>query len=161
MKPVIVSVTVPVSRDAVYEYLDVLANHERFTNHMLVDWSYAGPPAGVGARARMRLRKLGPPDWIDLEVVEAHAPGLSIEESVSTRGRRRTRGTYRLDESPDGGTRVTFELAWLHSPLVERLAAPLTRAIVRRQNRKSLDRLAGQLCRDGSAESIAPTMGEG
>jgi hypothetical protein len=39
MKPVSVSLTVPNSREEVYRFLDVLANHERFTNHMLIDWS--------------------------------------------------------------------------------------------------------------------------
>jgi len=145
MKPVSASVTVPNSSEEVYAFLDVLANHEAFTNHMLTDWSYDGSPAGVGARARMRLRKPGRTDWLDLQVVAADPPRTSVEESVSARGRRRTRGRYVLDELPDGGTRVTFELAWLQAPLVERLAAPLTRAIARQGNLRSLRRLAEQL----------------
>src|SRR5215216_4006116 len=75
MKPVTVSITVPVGRDEVYDFLDVLANHEPFTNHMLVGWSYSGPERGVGARARMRLKKPGRADWMDLEVIEAVPPG--------------------------------------------------------------------------------------
>ena len=145
VKPVSVSVAVPTSREEVYRFLDVLANHEPFTNHMLVDWSYAGPPSGVGARARMRLKKPGRADWIDLEVIDANPPRGSTEESVSAGGRRRTRGTYRLEELPEAGTLVTFELAWLQTPLIERLAAPLTRAVVRRRNQRALQRLAEQL----------------
>jgi len=68
MRPVSVSVAGSASHNEVYSFLDVLANHERFTNHMLVDWSYAGPSSGVGARAHMRINKTGRPDWIDLEV---------------------------------------------------------------------------------------------
>ena len=94
MKPVSVSVAVPTSREEVYRFLNVLANHEPFTNHMLVDWSYAGPPSGVGARARMRVKKPGRADWIDLEVIDTKPPRGSTEESVSAGGRRRTRGTY-------------------------------------------------------------------
>jgi hypothetical protein len=56
MKPVAVSVTVPNHREEVYDFLDVLANHELFTDHMMVDWKYSGPSSGVGARARMRLK---------------------------------------------------------------------------------------------------------
>lgn len=145
VKPVSVSVTVPTGRADVYGFLDVLANHEGFTNHMLVDWSYAGPPSGVGARARMRVKKAGRADWINLEVTDAQPPRGSTEESVSAAGRRRTRGTYSLEELPDGGTRITFELAWLQIPLIERLAAPITRAVVRRGNQRSLDRLGEQL----------------
>jgi Polyketide cyclase / dehydrase and lipid transport len=145
VNPVSVSVSVPTSREEVYSFLDRLANHEPFTNHMLVDWSYAGPPSGVGARARMRVNKPGRADWIDLEVIDAQPPRGSTEESVSAGGRRRTRGAYRLEELPNGGTRITFDLAWLRIPLVERLAAPLTRAVVRRGNQRSLHRLAKQL----------------
>ena len=74
MRPVTVSINVPNSREEVYEFLDVLANHEPFTDHMMVDWRYSGPAAGLGARARMRLKKAGRPDWMDLEVVEVHPP---------------------------------------------------------------------------------------
>ena len=149
MRPVIVSAVVQARREEVYRFLDVLANHERFTNHMLVDWSYVGPATGVGARARMRVKKLGRPDWIDLEVIHVHPPNSSTEESVDAGGRRRTRGTYRLDELPEGGTRITFELEWLQAPLIERLTAPLSRAFVRRGNQRSLHRLAEQLRASG------------
>ena len=145
MKPVTVSVAVPHSRESVWEFLNVLAHHEPFTDHMLVDWEYSGPPAGVGAKSRMRLNKPGRPDWIDLEVVEVEPPYRSVEESLSCAGRRLTRGTYRLEEEPTGDTRVSFEFSWLRVPLAERLASPLTRAIVRRGNRRSLERLAEQL----------------
>jgi hypothetical protein len=112
---------------------------------MLVDWDVSGPPSGVGARARMRLKKPGRPDWMDLEVIEADAPRGTTEETVGAGGRRRTRGTYVLDKLPDGGTQISFEIAWLRAPLMERLAAPITRAVMRRGNQRSLDRLAEQL----------------
>ena len=55
-------------------------------------------------------------------------------------GRRRTRGTYLLEEQPEGRTRVSFELAWLEAPRAERLAPPLIRAFTRRSNgRRALD----------------------
>ena len=145
IRPVTVSVAVPNSREEVYDFLDVLANHEPFTNHMMVDWHYSGPRCGVGARARMRLKKPGKTDWMDMEVVEAHPPTGSTEETVSAHGRRRTRGTYRLEELPGGGTRISFEFAWLRVPLVERVASPIIRAVVRRGNERSLERLAERL----------------
>jgi hypothetical protein len=141
MKPVSVSVEVPQSRQEVYDYLDVLGNHERFTDHFLLDWQVSGPASGVGAKARMRVKSPGPDDWLDMEVIEAEPPRTATEESVSANGRRRTRGTYVLDDLPGGGTRITFQLAWLEAPLRERLAAPLTRSIVRRANARSLQRL--------------------
>ncbi|HSD25304.1 MAG TPA: SRPBCC family protein [Solirubrobacterales bacterium] len=145
MKPVRVSIEVPQSPERVYEYIDVLGNHERFTDHFLLDWQVSGPSSGVGARARMRVKSPGPDDWLDMEVVEADPPRTTTEESVSAKGRRRTRGTYRLEPVPDGGTRITFELAWLEAPLAERLASPLTRSVLRRANTRSLQRLAETL----------------
>jgi Polyketide cyclase / dehydrase and lipid transport len=148
MRPVTVSIDVAQAREDVYELLDVLAAHEAFTDHMLVDWHCSGPTAGVGARARMRVKRPGRPDWLEMQVVAADPPNGTVEESVSAGGRRRTRGTYILEDLPAGaGTRVSFRFEWLQTPLSERIAAPLTRAIVRRGNQRSLERMAELLDR--------------
>jgi hypothetical protein len=151
MKPVTVSITVPQRREDVFELIDVLGNHEGFTDHFLVDWTVSGPAAGVGAAARMRVKKPGPADWLEMTVTAADPPRSTTEESVSANGRRRTRGTYVLDQLHDGGTRISFELAWLETPTSERMIAPLTRAIVRRNNARSLTRLAEVLAARGEA----------
>jgi hypothetical protein len=145
MKPVTVSVTVPEPREDVYDFLDVLGNHASFTDHFLLDWELSGPSAGIGARARMRVKKPGPADWLEMEVVGADRPRSTTEESVSGNGRRRTRGTYVLEELPGGDTMIRFELAWVEAPMSERLIAPITRAITRRANARSLQRLADAL----------------
>jgi Polyketide cyclase / dehydrase and lipid transport len=157
MMPVTVSATVPQGHEEVFEFLDVLANHEAFTDHFLLDWELSGPPSGVGARARMRVKSPGPDDWLEMKVVAADPPRTIAEESVGARGRRRTRGTYLLEEEPTGGTRITFELAWLEAPLTERLAAPLTRAVVRRANARSLGRLADQLAARSGPPATRPS----
>src|SRR5215211_1155233 len=136
MKPINVSVRVDRPREEVFAFLDVLANHAPFTDHMLVEWSFSGPPAGVGARARMRAALPGPKDWMDMEVVESRPPVTTAEETVSAKGRRRTRGIYTLDELPDGGTDVRFELAYLQTPILDRLLAPFTGGWLRRGNEK-------------------------
>ena len=147
MKPVTVSIDVPQGREQVYAHIDVLANHEPFTDHMLVDWEYSGLRSGVGARARMRFKRPGRADWMDMEVVEAERPRTTTEEAVSARGRRRTRGTYVLEELPDGGTRISFRFEWLEAPLSDRLLAPLVRAVLRRGNERAMTRLAERLDR--------------
>ena len=147
VKPVTVSIDVPQSREQVYSHIDVLANHEPFTDHMLVDWEYSGPRSGVGARARMRFKRPGRPDWMEMEVVEAEPPRSTTEEAVSAGGKRRTRGTYVLDALPDGGTRVSFRFDWVHAPLGDRLVAPLVRAILKRGNERAMARLAERLGR--------------
>ncbi|HSR93239.1 MAG TPA: SRPBCC family protein [Solirubrobacterales bacterium] len=145
MKPVTVSATVAKPLAEVYEFLDVLANHEGFNDHMLVDWSFSGPARGVGAKARARANTVGSQDWTDFELVEAEAPSRIVEEGVGAGGKRRTRGTYRLEELPGGGTRISFELEWLQVSRAERLAPPLIRAFVRRTSGKAMRRLAKQL----------------
>src|SRR4029450_4142283 len=74
-----------------------------------VDWSYAGPARGPGARARMRMKKPGRAGWIDLEVIDTQLPIGSTEESGGAGSRRRTRHTDKLEELPEGGPRITFE----------------------------------------------------
>jgi carbon monoxide dehydrogenase subunit G len=145
MKPVTVSTTVAKPVAEVYEFLDVLANHEGFLDHMLVDWRFSGPRRGVGAKARARANTIGSQDWTDLELVEAEPPSRIVEQGVGAGGKRHTRGTYGLEELSGGGTRISFELEWLEASKAERLCPPLIRAFVRRTNGKAMRRLAKQL----------------
>ncbi len=78
-------------------------------------------------------------------MIEADPPRRIVEESVGAGGKRRTRGTYTLDQLPDGATRVSFELAWLEAPRLERLGAPLNGAFIKRANGKAMRRLARAL----------------
>ena len=153
MKPVTAAVSVPQPREEVFDFLDVLANHERFTDHFLVDWDLSGPAAGVGAKAQMRVKSPGPEDWLDMTVIAAERPRTMTEESIGANGRRRTRGTYTLDELPDGGTRINFQLEWLEAPLTERLTSPITRTVVGRANAKALRRLVDVLANQGKEEA--------
>ena len=146
MKPVTVSVDVPSSPHEVYDYLEVLGNHERFMDHFMVDWQLSGPPRGVGARANVGVKATAGKDWTDVEVVEADAGRRLVEETTGgRRGKRRLRGTYLLRELPDGGTRISFELEFLELPRGERLMGPLNRAYVKRVNGKGMKRLAERL----------------
>lgn len=144
MKPVTVSIDVPQEIQLVFDHLDVLANHEAFTDHFLVDWTVTGPARGVGGRARLRA-KAGRANWMEMQVIESQSPRTTVEETTSAGGRRLTRGTYVLAPLPSGGTRITFELAWLRVPRSERLAAPLVRSVVRRGNIRAMERLRQQL----------------
>jgi hypothetical protein len=71
----------------------------------------------------MRVKRPRPDDWLEIQVVAGERPRMTSEESVGAGGRRRTQGTDRLEGLPGGGTRISFELAWLEAPLVERLPA--------------------------------------
>ena len=145
MKPVEVSTVIRRPVAEVYAYLDVLANHELFTDHFLVDWELAGPASGVGASLRMRVRAPGRSEVIELTVIEAEPPVKTVEETLGAGGRRRTRGTYHLTELDQERTQVSFRIDPFEVPRSERPLWPLSRAWLRRQNARALERLRGQL----------------
>jgi Polyketide cyclase / dehydrase and lipid transport len=145
MKPVEVSTVIRRPIEEVFAYLDVLANHEAFTDHFLVDWVLHGPAAGVGASVRMTVRAPGRTEDVELTVIEAEPPVRSVEETVGAGGRRRTRGTYTLQALDADRTEVRFEIAPIEVPLSERPLWPLSRVWLRRQNAKAMERLRAQL----------------
>jgi hypothetical protein len=145
MKSVEVSTAIRRPIAEVYAYLDVLANHEVFTDHFLVDWELAGPASGVGASVRMRVRAPGRSEVVELTVIDAEPPLRTVEETIGAGGRRRTRGTYTLTELDHDRTQVSFRIDPLEVPRSERPLWPLSRAWLRRQNAKALERLRGEL----------------
>jgi hypothetical protein len=145
MKSVEVSTVIRRPIAEIYAHLDVLANHEAFTDHFLVDWQLAGPASGVGASVAMRVRAPGRSEEVELTVIEAEPPTRTVEETVGAGGRRRTRGTYTLEAIDADRTEVRFAIEPLEVPRSERPLWPLSRAWLRRQNARSLERLRAQL----------------
>lgn len=145
MNPIQVSIDVPQPREAVYDFLDVQANHELFTDHMMRDWRCEGPERGVGSRVRVNAVLGGRKDPLEIEVIEADPPARSVERNIGAGGKRVATGTYKLAERADGGTHIVFEYAWQKIPLSERLAAPIVRSVMRRAIRRAMKRLAEQL----------------
>jgi carbon monoxide dehydrogenase subunit G len=145
MKPVRVSIQVPQPREEVYEFLDVMANHEPFTDHILREWEYSGPDRGVGSKARVKVSAAGRTEIVEIEVISAEPPAKIVEQNVGAGGRRVANGTYTLAELPGGGTEVEFEYSWQSAPLSERLGAPIVRATLRRANQRAMQRLAEKL----------------
>jgi hypothetical protein len=145
IKPIQVGVEVSLSREQVYDYLDVISHHESFTDHFLHDFRYSGPDRGVGARLQATATAAGRSDPIQVVVISAERPSKIVERNVGANGRRVATGTYTLGELPEGRTRIDFEYSWEKAPISERLAAPLVRSVMRRANQRALNRLAEQL----------------
>lgn len=145
MKPVKVSVEVARPREEVFDYIDVLANHEAYMDHMFDKWTFSGPARGVGAKAKARVAAPGSNEIAEFEVVAAERPVRTVETGVSARGKRRTRGTYALTELPGGRTEVSFEIEWEAAPRPDRAIPAMTRAFLRRSLGKGMKRLAKQL----------------
>jgi uncharacterized protein YndB with AHSA1/START domain len=141
-KPVTVSVDVPQALERVYDFLDVMANHEPFNDHLMRDWELSGPDRGVGSRATVHTRALGVSDVVDIEVTEADPPHRLVERNTARKAGRVGQGTYTLEPLPHGGTRIWFEYRWIDAPLADRLTSPLARAFIRRNNEKAMRRLA-------------------
>jgi len=145
MKPVTASIDVPQPRESVYAFLDVMANHEPFTDHMLVDWRFSGPPSGIGSKAHVKTKLDGITDEAEIEVVEVDPGRMIRERNVGAKGKRVAHGTYELSDLPDGGTHIQFTWALDHAPLADRALAPVLRGMLTRGNEKAMRRLAAQL----------------
>ncbi|HEX6027353.1 MAG TPA: SRPBCC family protein [Solirubrobacter sp.] len=151
--PVTVSVDLPQPRDEVFAFLDVMANHESFTDHMLVDWRVSGPATGIGSKARVTSKVGGITDDVDIEVIEAD-PGYRIKErNIAANGKRVGTGTYVLSDLPNGGTHVEFTYEFERVPGYERPLLPLMRRILRRGNGRAMERLA-EVLRTRSPEPL-------
>lgn len=144
-EPVIVSVEVGRPRQEVFEYVDVLANHEHWMGHLFKNWSFEGPRRGVGAIAKAQVDAPAAREKVSFEVVESTSPERIVEQGESAHGKRETRGTYRFTELDGGGTRIEFELAWLKTPRTERIAPFVSRAFMARANGKGMKKLAALL----------------
>jgi uncharacterized protein YndB with AHSA1/START domain len=151
-KPVTVSVSVPQDPEHVFEFLDLMANHEPFNDHLMHDWELSGPERGVGSKARVHTRALGMSDVVDIEVIEAEAPTRIVERNTAAKAGRTGQGTYTLDPLPDRGTRITFEYRWIVAPMIDRLTAPVARAYIRRNNETAMRRLAALLAEHDPSE---------
>src|SRR5436305_2457605 len=98
MKPVHVTIDVPHPREQVYDFLDVMANHEPFTNHILRDWEYSGPDRGIGSKAKVTVNAVGRTETVEIEVIAAERPTSIVEQNVGAGGRRIATGTYALEQ---------------------------------------------------------------
>ena len=147
VRPISVSTSVEARPLEVFEFLAVLANHEQFLDHFLVDWEFSGPrPRGrrQGAGPAERARRAGPDrvrgasrSTTARRIVE---DGLGAKDKHGTH-RRHTRGTYTLTEASGGGTEVEFELEWLEASRAERMIPAMTRVFTRRSVAKGMRRL--------------------
>lgn len=155
MKPVTVSIDVPQTPEQVFDFLDVMAHHERFTDHYLTGWRCGGPARGIGSSATVTAALAGTRTEVVVEVVEADAPRRIVERNVSAAGRRLAHGTYTIEPLSPGGSRVSFTYAWTRAPLADRLFAPAVRVAMRRANRTVMRRLAAELTRHLSAAERA------
>jgi uncharacterized membrane protein len=144
-EPITVSVEVARPRQEVFDYVDVLANHEGWMDHLFKDWKFEGPRRGVGAVAKAQMNAPAAREKVSFKVVESTPPERIVEEGESAHGKRETRGTYRFVELDGGRTRIEFEIEWRKTPRSERIVPFVSRAFMARANGKGMKRLAALL----------------
>ncbi len=145
MDPVTVSTVISAPREAVFDYLQDIANHAEFTDHYLVDWHLTRiDSVGTGAGARFRVEVPGNRySWADVTFAEVERPHRIVEHGRTGKSNRiRTVGVYELDPVAGGATRVTFTLQTAPATLADRLMESFgARSFMRRNGRKAMHRL--------------------
>jgi uncharacterized protein YndB with AHSA1/START domain len=153
--PVTVSTVISAPREAIFDYLQDVANHAEFTDHFLVDWHLTrADSVGRGAGARFRVTAPGNRyGWADVTFAEVERPHRIVEQGRTGKGNRiRTLGVYQLDPVAGGATRVTFTLQTAPATFADRLVEGLgARGWTRRKNRKALHRLRA-IMEEGATE---------
>jgi uncharacterized protein YndB with AHSA1/START domain len=143
--PVTVSIVVSAPREAVFDYLQDIANHAEFTDHYLVDWHLTRVDSvGLGAGARFRTKAPGVRfSWGDVTFVEVERPQRIVEAGRTGKYNRiRTLGIYDLQPAPLGATRVSFTLQTVPATLSDRLMESFgARSWTRRKNGRAMRRL--------------------
>ncbi len=164
MDPVTVSTVISAPREAVFDYLEDIANHAEFTDHFLKEWHLTRiDPVGRGAGVRFRvaapLTRFG---WAEVTFAEVERPARIVEVGRSGKNNRiRTLGVWQLDPGPSGATRVSFTLQTWPVKLSDRLLESLgARGWLRRKHQRALRRLRAILEQDPGTSARAAKRGE-
>ena len=158
-----VSIVISAPREAIFEYLQDIANHAEFTDHFLVDWNLTRvDPVGRGAGARFRVdAPLNRFSWAEVTFAEVEPPHRIVEVGRTGKSNRiRTLGVWQLDPAPAGATRVSFTLQTWPATFSDRLMESFgARSWMRRRHQRVLRRLRAILEQDGSAPTRAAKRG--
>ncbi len=143
MRAVTVHTVISAPREEVFDFVCDLAGRPAYTDHYLEDYRLArAKPVGEGAAARFRLNAPLAKEYAELRITEVDRPRRIVEElRVGRRGRNRSLAVY--DFTPEGGGVTRVELTTYSEPatIVDRLKEIGAVGWLRRQTKKSLERL--------------------
>jgi uncharacterized protein YndB with AHSA1/START domain len=143
MRQVTVTTFISAPRDEIFDFVCDLAGRPAYTDHYLRDFRLARVNAvGVGAAARFRLNAPLAKEYAELQIKKADRPRQIVEElRVGRRGRNRSVAVY--DFTPEGGGVTRVDLTTYSEPatIVDRLKEIGAAGWLRRQSKKSLERL--------------------
>lgn len=143
MRQVTVETVISAPREAIFDFVADLSLRPSFTDHYLKDYRLAGAkPVGMGAGSRFLLDTPIFSERGGLAVVESDRPRRMVEEGgVGRRGRSRLVAVYDFASEAGGTTRVTLTTFSEPGNWVDRIKQRGVHRWVRRQSRKSLNRL--------------------
>jgi uncharacterized protein YndB with AHSA1/START domain len=157
--PVKVSIVISAPREAIFDYLEDIANHRQFTDHYLVDWNLTRiDSVGLGAGARFRVKVPGNRySWADVSFSEVERPHRIVEVGRTGKNNRvRTLGIWELSPASGGATRVSFTQQTAPQTFADRLLDSLgSRAWTRRKVQKAMSRLR-EILERASLEGTEP-----
>ena len=157
MDPLTISTVISAPREAVFDYLQDIANHAEFTDHFLRDWHLTRiDSTGRGAGVRFRIAAPGNRfSWAEVTFAEVERPHRIVEVGRTGKNNRiRTLGVWQLDPGPGGATRVSFTLQTWPATLSDRLMESFgARGWLRRKHQRALRRLRTILEQDPGASS--------
>lgn len=142
MRPVTVEAVVSARPEDVFDLLCDFSLRPSYTDHYLKDYRLArANPVGKGAAARFVLDAPVFSEYAEIEIAELERARRIVEEGrVGRRGRSRLAAEWELAPD-DGGTRVRLTTRWEPKTAIDRLRLVGAQGWLRRQSRKSLDRL--------------------
>jgi uncharacterized protein YndB with AHSA1/START domain len=143
MRQVTVSTVISAPREEVFDFVADLAARPAFTDHYMRDYRLARVnPVGQGAAARFQLRAPLAKAYAELEIKTVDRPRRIVEEiRVGRRGRNRSLAVYDFSRETGGTTLVELTTYSEPATLVDRLREIGAAAWMRRQTKKSLERL--------------------
>ncbi len=142
-------------REQVFDFVLDLAGRPAYTDHYLDDYRLARvDPVGVGAAARFKLKAPTGTQYAELQIRDAERPRRIVEElKVGRRGRNRSVAVY--DFTQEGPSLTRVELTTYSEPAtpIDRLKEIGAPRWIRKQTKKSLERLRAIL-EDPPAEPL-------
>jgi uncharacterized protein YndB with AHSA1/START domain len=143
VREVTVSTIVSAPREGVFDFVNDLAGRPAYTDHYMRDYRLARVnPVGPGAAARFQMKAPLAKQYAELTIKEADRPRRIVEElRVGRRGRNRSLAVYDFTRESANVTRVELTTFSEPATIFDRLMEIGAAGWIRRQTKKSLERL--------------------
>jgi uncharacterized protein YndB with AHSA1/START domain len=143
MREVSVSTVISAPREEIFDFVADLAARPSFADHYMDDYRLARvQPVGVGAAARFKLDAPLANDYAELTITVADRPRQIVEEiRFGRRGRNRSVAVYDFTRESGNVTRVELTTFSEPATAIDRIREIGAAAWIKRQTRRSLERL--------------------